>query len=204
MLTTFFKILLVTILTLGVAYADEELLQELVYSIGAVNASYTEGAGNLSGENVEEPSSGSVMSISGNLNWKFSPGLERSYYLSGTFPLIPNPSGSYFGAHIGVENYFNKIGSRMRLNNSGTTLKLKPGNNFFWGLEGGLGYLAYTTESAKKTDLLLDLGALAGMNYIYSDDWQFRGTAGITRGTGVVTTVMEMKLFVGITRILAD
>lgn len=204
MLTTFSKILIIALLTVGFAHADEELLQEIAYSIGAVNASYAEGAGNLSGENIEEPASGSVMSISGNLNWKFAPGLERSYYLSGTFPLVPNPQGSYFGAHIGVENYFGKIGSRMRLNNSGTTLKLKPGNNFFWGLEGGLGYLAYTTESAKKTDILLDLGALAGMNYIYSDEWQFRGTAGITRGTGVVTTVMEMKLFVGVTHILAD
>lgn len=204
MLITFSKLFLIGLITLSVAYADEELLQELSYSIGAVNASYAEGQGNLSGENVQEPASGSVMSISGNLNWKFSPGLERSYYLSGTFPLVPNPQGSYFGGHIGVENYFGKIGSRMRLNNSGTTLKLKPGNNFFWGLEGGLGYLAYTTETAKKTDILLDLGALAGMNYIYSDNWQFRGTAGIARGTGVVTTVMEMKIFFGVTRILAD
>lgn len=191
-------------LLIGSAFADEELLEELTYSIGAVNASYAEGQGNLTGENVQEPASGSVMSISGNVNWKFKPGLERSYYLSGTFPLVPNPQGSYFGAHVGVENYFGKMGSRMRLNNSGTTLKLKPGNNFFWGLEGGIGFLAYSTESAKKTDLLLDLGALVGMNYIYNDNWQFRMSAGFARGTGVVTTVMEMKVFGGITYILAD
>lgn len=204
MLTMFFRFLILSCLLIAPAFADEELLQELTYSIGAVNASYAEGQGNLTGENVQEPASGSVMSISGNVNWKFKPGLERSYYLSGTFPLVPNPLGSYFGMHVGMENYFGKMGSRMRLNNSGTTLKLKPGNNFFWGLEGGVGYLAYTTESAKKTDLLLDLGALVGMNYIYSDNWQFRMSAGFARGTGVVTTVMEMKVFAGVTYILAD
>lgn len=204
MLTTLFRFIILSFLLLGSALADEELLEELTYSIGAVNASYSEGQGNLTGENVQEPASGSVMSISGNVNWKFKPGLERSYYLSGTFPLVPNPQGSYFGVHIGMENYFGRMGSRMRLNNSGTTLKLKPGNNFFWGLEGGIGFLAYSTESAKKTDLLLDLGALVGMNYIYNDNWQFRMTAGFGRGTGVVTTVMEMKVFGGITYILAD
>lgn len=185
-------------------HADEELLDEITYSIGAVNASYSEGQGNLTGENVAEPASGSVMSISGNVNWKFAPGLEKSYYLSGTFPLLPNPTGSYFGAHVGMESYFGKVGSRMRMNNSGTTLKLKPGNNFFWGLEGGVGYLVYSTESAKKTDLLLDVGALIGMNYNYNEKWQFRGQAGIARGTGVVTTTMEMKIFVGVTRIISD
>lgn len=204
MLTMFFRFLILSVLVISPTFADEELLQEISYSVGAVNASYAEGQGNLTGENVAEPASGSVMSISGNVNWKFKPGLERSYYLSGTFPLVPNPQGSYFGAHVGMESYFGKTGSRMRLNNSGTTLKLKPGNNFFWGLEGGVGYLAYTTESAKKTDILLDLGALVGMNYIYSDNWQFRMSAGFARGTGVVTTVMEMKVFAGVTYILAD
>jgi hypothetical protein len=92
----------------------------------------------------------------------------------------------------------------MRLNNSGTTLKLKPGNNYFWGLEAGIGYLAYSTESAKKTDVLLDVGGLLGMNYVYNDNWQFRFTGGLTRGTGVVTTVIEMKVFAGVTYYLAD
>jgi hypothetical protein len=204
MLTTFFKFFFSLFLLISVAHADEELLQELAYSVGAVSASYAEGAGNLTGENVQKPASGSVMSISGSINWKFRPGIQRSYYLNGTFPLLPNPQGSYFGLHLGMENYFGRMGSRMRLNNSGTTLKLKPGNNYFWGLEAGIGYLAYSTESAKKTDVLLDVGGLLGMNYVYNDNWQFRFTGGLTRGTGVVTTVIEMKVFAGVTYYLAD
>ena len=204
MLTTFFKFLVVSVLVFSQARADEELLQELAYSVGAVNASYAEGSGNLSGENVQKPASGSVMSISGSVNWKFKPGMERSYYLNGTFPLIPNPQGSYFGVHLGMESYFGSMGSRLRLNNAGTTLRLKPGNNYFWAIEGGVGYLAYSTVSAKKTDLLLDIGGLLGMNYKYNEKWQLRMTAGLGRGTGVVTTVMEMKLFAGVTYILAD
>jgi hypothetical protein len=182
-----------------------EFQDEMTYSLGMVNASYAEAQSSLKGENVSLPASGAIASISGNVQWKFSPGFERSLYLAGTFPLLPNPAGSYFGVHSGIEFYFGgKMGSRMRVENSGTTLKLKSGSVFFWGLEGGIGYLAYTTETAKKTDILLDLGAFGGGNYVISDKWQLRGQAGFGRGTGVQTTVTEIKIFFGLTRFIGD
>src|SRR5690606_35746195 len=124
------------------AYASEETTQELIYSVGMVNSSFAEGATTLTGENISAPASGAISSISGNFMWKFSPGINRSFFASLTFPLMANPTGSYFGAHAGVEFYFgNRAGSRMKMNNNGTTIKIKPGTTFFWGLEGGLGYL---------------------------------------------------------------
>jgi hypothetical protein len=182
-----------------------EFQDEITYSLGMVNASYAETQSSLKGENVDLPASGSIASISGNVQWKFSPGFERSLYLAGTFPLLPNPAGSYFGIHTGVEFYFGgRMGSRMRVENSGTTLKLKSGSVFFWGFEGGIGYLAYTTESAKKTDILLDLGAFVGGNYVISDKWQLRGQGGFARGTGVQTIVTEIKILFGVTRFIGD
>lgn len=184
------------------AYAgDGEVIQkELSYNIGLVNASYAENQTTLSGQNQTEAASGSVSSISGQINYKFAPGLERSYYLAGTFPLLPGATGSYFGAHFGSEFYFgSSSGSKVSYNNSGTTIKLKPKNLYFWGIEGGLGYLVYVTETQKKTDLLLDIGANLGMLYSFSEKWRLRGTLGMTRGTGVATTTMEMKAFFGVT-----
>ena len=188
------------VLSSGASFAGEVIQKELSYNVGLVNASFQEGEANLSGKNVLSPYSGSVSSISGMVNYKFLPGLERSYYAQGTFPLLPGATGSYFGAHLGSEFYFGKSsGSKMVYNNSGTTVKIKPKTLYFWGLEGGLGYLIYLTETQKKTDILLDLGANVGTLYTWSDRWRLRGTLGIARGTGVTTTAMEMKAFFGVT-----
>lgn len=185
--------------------ANERIDKEMTYSVGLVNASYAESETGLTGENVQEASSGSVSSISGQIQYKFAPGFDRSYYLAGTFPLLPGATGSYFGGHTGVEFYFGeKIGSKVSLNNSGTTIKIKPRNVFFWGLEGGLGYLVYVTETAKKTDLLLDIGGFLGGTYIMSDKWRIRGQLGVTRGTGVNTTTMEMKAFFGLSYYITE
>lgn len=203
MLTIFFKIM-ISFLPLLV-FAESEYTEEMTYSVGMVNASYTESASALQGENVQEAASGSIASISGNINWKFKPGLDKSYYTSVTFPLLPNTLGTYLGAHTGVEFYFgDKSGSRMKLHNSGTTIKLKPGNVFFWGFEGGLGYLVYSTESSKKTDMLLDLGLFTGMNYSVNEKWNFRIQAGFDRGTGVATATTIMKFFGGLTYFIGE
>lgn len=181
------------------ANANEVIEKEITYSIGLVNASYAEGQSVLTGKNVSEAASGSVSSISGHVEYKFAPGLERSYYFSGTFPLMSSPTGSYFGAHFGAEFYFGtSSGSKVSYSHSGTSIKLKPKNLYFWSLESGLGYLVYNTETAQKTDLLLDLGGNLGMIYTMSENWRLKATVGMTRGTGVVTTTMEMKAFFGL------
>jgi hypothetical protein len=181
------------------AKADEVIDKEISYNIGLVNASYAEAQSTLTGKNVKEASSGSVSSISGQIQYKFAPGLERSFYFSGTFPLLPNPTGSYFGAHYGAEFYFgSSSGSKISFSHSGTSVKLKPKNLYFWSLEGGLGYLIYNTETAKKTDMLLDIGGNLGILYTLSEAWRIRATLGMTRGTGVATTTMEMKAFFGV------
>jgi hypothetical protein len=200
-ITSFRIFVLFTALFQTTVAFGKEFIEEITYSVGMVNASYAENEGTLTGQNVSEAASGSISSISGNVLWKFLPGIDKSVYLSGTFPLMVNPQGSYFGAHSGIEFYFgNKMGSRMRMENSGTTIRIKPGNYYFWGLEGGVAYLAYSTLTAKKTDILLDLGAFAGGTYLINDNWQLRGQAGFSRGTGVQTTVTEMKFFVGVTK----
>jgi hypothetical protein len=178
--------------------AGEKIEEEISYNIGLVNASFAENQTSLTGKNVTTPASGSVSSISGQVSYKFSPGLSNSYYFNGTFPLLPNPQGTYFGAHIGSEFYFgSSSGSKVNYINSGTSIKLKPKNLYFWSLEGGLGYLVYQTLTAKKSDLLLDIGANLGMLYSLSAKWRLRATAGVARGTGVATTTMEIKPFVG-------
>ena len=195
------RFIIFSFLLLGAAdsFAAETIEKELSYNIGLVNASYQESQTTLSGKNQIAAASGSVSSISGMVNYKFAPGLERSYYIQGTFPLMAGATGSYFGGHFGAEFYFgSSSGSKVSYNNSGTTVKLKPKSLFFWGLEGGLGYLIYVTPTQKKTDILLDLGANLGMIYTLSERWRLRAAAGLTRGTGVATSTMEMKAFFGL------
>jgi hypothetical protein len=206
MLQCTFKIFFLSFLFLYHSSASAEIIwKDLTYGIGMVNASYAEGETGLTGDNISEAASGSVSSINGFITYKFKPELNRSFYTSGTFPILPGATGSYFAASLGGEWYFgNKIGSKLSLTENGSTLEMKPKSYFFWGAEVGLGYLVYLTETAKKTDLLLTVGPTLGGVYKFSDNWMIRYMAAYERGTGVTTTTSVMKFTIGLVYPFAD
>jgi hypothetical protein len=195
---------LILIFSLSSWAAEDEIIEkEISYSLGIVNSSYQESQATLSGKNQETPASGAVSSISGMINYKFSPGLGRSYYLQGFFPLLSGEAGSYFGTHFGAEFYFgSSSGAKVTYNNAGTSVKLKPKMLYFWGIEGGLGYLVYVTPTAKKSDLLLEMGPQLGLLYTINDRWRLRAVAGYNRGIGVTTNTSVIRAFFGLTYFL--
>jgi hypothetical protein len=174
-----------------------EFQKEFGISIGMANISYTETQSGLAGENIKQPASGSTSNMSLLAFYKFLPGLKRSAYLYSTLPAMSSGQSTYFSVGAGMEFYFNEIGSRMSMSNSGTTIRVTPRLRYFWGFEGGVGYISYLTLTEKRTDFLMDLGLMGGGTYPINDKWALRMQLTIARGTGINTTAMEMKAFLG-------
>jgi hypothetical protein len=174
-----------------------EFQKEFGISIGMANISYTETQSGLAGENIKQPASGSTSNMSLLAFYKFLPGLKRSAYLYSTLPGMSSGQSTYFSVGAGMEFYFNEIGSRMSMSNSGTTIRVTPRLRYFWGFEGGVGYISYLTLTEKRTDFLMDLGLMGGGTYPINDKWALRMQLTIARGTGINTTAMEMKAFLG-------
>lgn len=149
----------------------------------------------LQGENQVVPASGSVASISGMLHYRFKSMGNRAWYGQFTFPLITG-EGTYISAGGGMEFYWGEAHSRTILQDATTSLVLSPVSRYFTYLELNLGYLAYTTETAKKNDTLLELGGGGGLSRRVGK-WTLRAQLGAARGVGVITSTIGMKFLFG-------
>lgn len=96
-----------------------------------------------------------------------------------------------------MEFFINSLSSKVSYTGSGTNLKITPTLRYFWGFQGGLGYLTYSTETAKKSDLLFEIGLLGGIIYRISQKWGIRGQLDVARGTGVTTSTFNTKFMLG-------
>ena len=69
------------------------------------------------------------------------------------------------------------------------------------GLGANIAYIAYVTETAKKSDTLLELGAHGGISRKVGK-YHLRAQAGVDRGVGFTSTTLGMKALIGITLFL--
>lgn len=166
------------------------------------NVSFTETQTTLSGPNQTTPSSGSVMSISGMLHYRFLTNGKRAFYSQLTFPLMAS-QGSYLNGGVGMEYYWGENSARNTLQDSTTTLSISPVARFFALGQINLAYLAYDTLTAKKSDTLLEIELGGGISRQFSK-FTLRAQAGMARGVGVTTSTMGMKLFAGATFFFDD
>jgi len=183
------------------AFAGESsrFYDELTSSVGMAMVNYTEDAKTIQGDNVAEAASGTVTSIAATLQYKYAKDFKKSFYFASTFPLISSPTGTYISFSTGIEYYFNDIGAKTGLFNSGTSIQFTPKFRYFAGGEIGGAYLVYTTETSKKSDALFEIGGFGGMAYSMSQDWAIKSTVGVLKGTGAVTSTMTIKFFIGVT-----
>lgn len=182
---------------LNLTKASEIVYDELTFSLGMASISYTENEKTIQGENVREAASGSVSAIVGNAQYKFSSNLKRAYYINASFPLINSGEGTYLAGGVGVEFYLSDLSSKFGHYDSGTQVILTPTLRYFWGGEAGFAYLVYNTESATKTDILLDLGLLGGASYVFSDKITVKATFALLKGTGAIASTFGMRALVG-------
>jgi hypothetical protein len=163
--------------------------------VGMANIGFTESQSTLTGPNQSEAASGSIAAISGMLHYRFRTDEKKAWYTQFTFPLMAG-TGSYLSGGGGMEYYFAKAPAKITLRDATTSFTLTPVTRYF--VMGGIniGYIAYTTETAKKNDTLLEIDLGGGMSRRFNK-WTLRVQGGIARGVGVVTTTVGMKAMVG-------
>jgi len=181
------------------ALAEDKFSKEVAAYVGMSMISYAETEKTIVGDNVSEIASGTVSAISMNLQYVLSQDLKKQYYITATLPLLPSAIGTYMGGGFGMEYYFSDMASKLSMFNSGTSITLTPTFRYFAGFELGLGYLVYNTESATKTDILLEIGGTGGFSYALSEGYAIKMTVGVLKGTGVVTSAMNIRALLGVT-----
>jgi hypothetical protein len=184
---------------IGSLQAQEEYFDEISLSVGMAAINYTEGEKVIEGENVREPAAGSANIIAMNLHYRKALTFTKSWYLTSTFPLLPSSTGTYLSFGGGVEFYFNDVGTKVGLTNSGTTIMLTPKFRYFWHMELNGSYLVYVTETAKKSDAIFEFGPGGGFTYSFNNKWAVKSTMTVLKGAGVVTSTFGVKVLVGAT-----
>lgn len=176
--------------------------QQLTFSVGMVNASYSENSSTLSnsGGTPLTLASGAASVLPVDVTWEFYQNKRYSYYTRVTAPLLTSGKDSYFSLGIGINVYFKSLSSRGVFYDQNTLIIIKPKIRYYWGVGVGSGYLVYTTEKAKKSDLLMDLGAQIGLIYYIDDKWGLRAETGYARAIGVATSSSIIRAFLGVTR----
>ena len=190
--------------SISMASASTNLHQSISASLGMVNVTVTENASSLKaaeGDAATDATGGqsaSVSVVSMDLVYEFDNHTRKSYFLKATAPLLAADGSGYYLGGLGMNYYFNSLSSLFTFNNEGTSLTMNPTMRYYWGAAGGIGFVVYSTETAKKSDLIFDLQLHGGGIFNFKRDWGIRGEAAISRGTGVATSTIGIKLFFGI------
>jgi hypothetical protein len=182
-------------------FATVNYNKEFTGYIGMSMISFAENQKTIAGENVSEPVAGTVSAITASLQYTFQTDSKKHLYFTTSFPLL---SGSqlYINASFGMEYYFNDVATKTQLYSSGTSLSITPTLRYFVGGEIGAGYLVYTSEDATKSDVLFEIGGNGGISYAFNPQWAAKAKVSILRGTGVVTSTMNITAIMGVTRFI--
>lgn len=173
-----------------------------------VNVSFAENKSSLESTDAtttsSAPGSGAVSIIALNFSLEHPRSPSSSYFFSGTFPLIAAGGNSAFYAGGGMNFYFNSLSSKIKTNQDGTKMTINPTLRYYAGFHGNLGYLVYSTETQRKSDMLFELGGQGGMLYNIKPKWSIKGEVDVSKGTGVATSTTAIKLMAAGTYDLND
>ncbi len=180
---------------------SSSLLQNMSIGIGMVNATLTESQSTLESEDstteTEVATINPISTISLELSYHFKNYLNKSIYAKTFIPLMSSDGSGYYMAALGITYYLNSISSIFNFNDQGTSLNISPTFRYYVGGYVGGGYLVYNTETAKKSDLVLDLSASGGVDYKVSDEWSIKLDLSAGRLTGINTTGIAITAFLG-------
>jgi hypothetical protein len=196
--------LFLALLTTSQAIADDGYAPVVSTSFGMYNITVTENESSITSTDtdvtVEEDSGATSVAAAVTvfeINYEFLQTESRSFFLKGVVPLISAGGSSAFLGAGGMNWFFKGAPSVFSYSNLGSTVFLIPKLRYYVGGSLGVGYLIYDTESAKKSDIYFDLGFHAGVLYNFGKKWGMRAEVGMGRGTGVTTSSMGMKIFIG-------
>lgn len=197
-----FKLLLFSLLVLPVHHVlAADLADSFSISLGMVNVSFTESPSALEseeGEEAEEAGSGSSAVISLDMTYNRPLDDKKEIYARGIVPFMPSTGAGLILGGGGMNYYFNGLSADVKRDDESVRLRISPSMRYYVGAELGFGYLIYTTESAKKSDLLLNIGGHGGMTYAFRDNWSFKGELGIGKGMGTKVSTTMMRVMLGL------
>ena len=175
-------------------------------SIGMVNLSVRENPSELvqtdttvtpDADEDELGTSSKVSATSFEAVWDFKTYASYSYFLKAQVPLLTTSGAGVYLGGIGVNWYFNKLAVMYSYTRNGTDMVVIPKFRYYAGINSGVGYLIYNTESAKKSDVVFDLGVQAGISYLVGTNWNLKGEVAMGRATGAATISTKMGVMFG-------
>jgi hypothetical protein len=179
-----------------------EFSNEVSFATGMISSSFSENPSSFESTSTlneaDQPAAGGVSQIALDATYSFWHQKQRSFYTRAIVPILPSGGGGYFFGAIGA-NYFIKSTSSMytyKINN--VEVYSVPELRYYWGIQLGVGYLIYTTETAEKSDIFFELELHGGLRYSFNRKYGLIAEVGIGRGTGVATTTMNMKITFGL------
>jgi hypothetical protein len=175
----------------GLKFSDE-----LSILLGMSNTSFTENQSTLTGPNISEAASGSISGMNALLHYRFKNDTSRSWFAQANLPIMSGATGSYLSGGGGIEFTWGEISAKSILKDSTTSLVVYPRMRYFLAIETNIAYIAYLTETAKKSDTLLELGGYGGISAKLGK-YYLRAQGGVDRGVGVNTSTFGFKAFFG-------
>ena len=179
--------------------------QVVTTSLGMVSVNITENASTLSAaagstesNTASEAQSATASVISGDVTYEFLNYATKSYFIRAVAPLLSSDGAGFFLGGLGMNFYMNSLSSMFTFSDAGTSLTMNPTMRFYWGPSAGIGFVVYNTTTAKKSDLIFDIELHGGGVLNFKRDYGLRGEAGISRGTGVSSSTIGFKVFVGL------
>lgn len=174
---------------------------QLTFSTGSIATNYTEKASGLD-DSSEDPAAGSASALPVDLSYEFTINNKISWFIRGIGPLLANTPDSYFFGGAGVNFYFMSLSSTALFKDVDIELVVRPKWRYYWGLNSGVGNLVYRTETKKKNDTILEIGAHAGAIFTINKEWGVKAEGSFNRGTGSLTEVSTIKVLLGATMYL--
>lgn len=189
------------------AYDTSGISPQITFNVGSVMSTFAENESQLETTdgttgNSAEAAAGSSSSMSLDVMFEYFNSLKTSFFIRGMGPVVGTTADRYFSVVGGMNYYFGGIGSKTVFKDQDFEFKIIPKIRYYAGGSLGLGYLTYSTKSATKGDILLEIGGHGGMLYPISPKWAMRGELGLAKSVGVLVSSTEIKILIGATTTL--
>ncbi|MCB9060673.1 MAG: hypothetical protein H6622_04045 [Halobacteriovoraceae bacterium] len=178
----------------------KNFLDQFSSSLGLVNISFAENQSTLTNEDATTTTAaqGNNSNIALNVNYNIPLNLNGSVFSQATVPVVTNDGSGLFTVGAGYNYFISSVSGRSKVIDPNVKLSLTPDIRYYIGGQLNLGYLIYVSETARKSDVLIELGIQAGIIYNFKKSLAIKAEAMMGRGIGVSTATTNTKFFAGI------
>lgn len=141
---------------------------------------------------------GVVSQIALDISYTFYSSDRISIYANSILPLMTsNGTGGFMGG-VGINYYIMSRGSRHTVIHSEVKIEITPKLRYYVGGMLSGGYIVYLTDTAEKSDSLIEISFHGGIKYNFDKEWGLISEIQMGKGTGVVSSTISMKATAGV------